>query len=113
MQCFILSRDLMFSSQASGAASAVGLSVSTVSAVGQIESSELSIVVLDLTTPGIDILATVESLKVAGARVVSVGPHVHEAKLTAATEAGCDAVLTKGQASRELGDVLRSLIESG
>ena len=109
MKCFLLSRDLMFSSQATGAANAAGFETSTVPSIDGIALEEPHVVILDLTSPGLDVASTVASLKQTQAIVVAVGPHVHEAKLSAAQEAGCDAVLTKGQASRELGAVLAKL----
>ena len=112
MKCFLLSRDLMFSSQATGAANSAGFETSTVPSIDQIGIDESHVVILDLTSPGLDIAATVTSLKQTQAIVIAVGPHVHEAKLAAAQAAGCDAVLTKGQASRELGSVLAKLTSS-
>lgn len=103
----------MFSSQATGAAKSAGLEPQTIGQPGQVESRDRCVVVLDLTNPGMDIAATVASLKEHdSSTIVAVGPHVHEAKLTAATEAGCDHVITKGQASRELASLLTQIRES-
>ena len=107
-KCFILSQDLMFSSQVAGASSAAGLETRNIQSAQQVDG-EAPLVVLDLTTPGLDIGQTVSSLKEANAKVVAVGPHVHAGKLELATQAGCDVVLTKGQASRDLGATLSAL----
>ena len=109
MQCFILSQDLMFSSQVSGAAKAAGLDAKTIGNASQISSDRPHVIVVDLTLAGLDIAAVTSS---ADARVVAVGPHVHEGKLNAAAEAGC-RVLSKGQASRELASVLGELVVEG
>lgn len=113
MKCFLLSRDLMFTSQATGAANAAGCETQTVGNLDQVTADEPHVVVLDLTLPGLDIASTVEGLKKNSAKVIAVGPHVHEANLAAAQEAGCDFVITKGQASRELGAFIGQAINSG
>lgn len=111
MKCYVLSRDLMFSSQASNAAKAAGCETQTVGSLEQISSDEPSIVVLDLTTPGFDISVAVTHIKSnAAVKTIAVGPHVQEAKLDAAREAGVDVLMTKGQASRELSNVIAKLI---
>lgn len=114
MQCFLMSRDLMFSSQATSAAKAAGLESRTVASSEQIVCAEEHMVILDLTLPGLNIPETVAALKQnAKTIIIAVGPHVHEAKLSAANDAGCHAVLTKGQASRELAGVLKELALDG
>ena len=107
-KCFILSQDLMFSSQAAGASSAAGFATRNIQSAQQVDG-ETPLVVLDLTIAGLDIGSIVSSLKEANAKIVAVGPHVHAGKLELASQSGCDAVLTKGQASRELGETLSAL----
>ena len=108
--CFVLSRDLMFASQVTGGIQANGLTAKSVANASQIPTDQPCIVILDLTIPGLDIAAVVAELREnAGIRVVAVGPHVHEGKLQAATDAGCDRVISKGQASRDLAGILQSL----
>lgn len=109
--CFVFSKDLMFSSQISGAAKSAGFDTKTVLGIDQVNSDSTHYVVLDLTIPSLDIADAVRTLKDGGATVIAVGPHVHEAKLELARESGCDRVLSKGQASRELGAVLAKLSE--
>ena len=110
--CFIYSKDLMFSSQAQSAATTAGFDAKTVLGIQQIDHSAAHFVVLDLTIPNLDIAADVGALKQGNATVIAVGPHVHEAKLELAKASGCDSVLTKGQASRELGAILQQLASS-
>lgn len=107
-QCFVLSRDLMFSAQVSGAARSAELDVRTVGGVEQVEPAPSVVVILDLSMPGVNVAETVALLREQGACVIAVGPHVQEARLRAAADAGCDHVLSKGQASRELGELLAS-----
>ena len=99
----------MFSSQANSAAKAAGFDAKTVLDAGQIEQSSTHFVVIDLTIPNLDIASISTQLQHSNATLIAVGPHVHEAKLALAKESGCDVVLTKGQASRELGAVLQKL----
>ena len=86
----------MFSSQANGAAKSAGLDPQTIGQPGQVDANDRCVVVLDLTNPGMDISSTVASIKeIEGATIVAVGPHVHEAKLNAASDAGCDHVIKR------------------
>lgn len=112
MQCFVWSTDLMFASQATGAANSAGMETKTVADLGPIAAEGTHIVILDLTTIGLGIADAVTSLKQRGAVIIAVGPHVHEAKLSAARDAGADHVVTKGQASRELAGLLDTIANS-
>lgn len=112
LPCFIYSKDLMFSSQANSAAAAAGFDTKTVLGTDQVNQSSKHFVVIDLSMPGLDIASVVSKLANENATLIAVGPHVHEAKLALAQESGCDVVLTKGQASRELGSVLKRLAEA-
>jgi hypothetical protein len=38
--------------------------------------------------------------------IVAYAPHVHEDRLRAATEAGCNEVLSRGQFDRQMDDIL-------
>ena len=78
MECFVLSADLMFASQASGAAISAGCPSKTVGRIDAVVTDGAHMVVLDLTMPSLHILDAVTKLKERGAIVVAVGPHVHE-----------------------------------
>ena len=108
MKCYLLSSDLMFSSQVNMAAKSAGVELQTIGEVASIEDP--SLVIVDLTTPGLDISATIAVLNAKDACVIAVGPHVQEERLAAATQAGARRVLTKGQAHRDLASVLRELL---
>jgi DNA-binding NtrC family response regulator len=63
-------------------------------------ATPVKLVAVDLGTAGIDVPALVQRLKGRTENVpaiVAYGPHVHEAALEAAKEAGCDAVVSRGQ----------------
>jgi CheY-like chemotaxis protein len=58
------------------------------------------LVLLDLTTPGLDCLTLVPLLRAAARppqTIIAFGPHVHEQHLASAQQAGCDLVLARGQ----------------
>ena len=66
--------------------------------------SEVRLVIVDLTLDLNDLATALESLKVRCPQAVTVayGPHVHEAKLRRAIEAGFDQVMTRGQFDRQM-----------
>jgi CheY-like chemotaxis protein len=109
-----LTNDLLFSSRVAGAAARAGMTVrtvgSTVALLEQVAAAEApQFVLLDLNMPGLDPRQLVPALRAASnppRAVVAYGPHVHEDRLAAATAAGCDEVLTRGQFNARLDDVL-------
>lgn len=109
MKCYILSRDLMFSSQVTSDAKQMGLEPQTIGSAADVAEPD-SLVVLDLGGPGLDVGQVVEALASMNAKLIAVAPHVHEAKLEAAKAAGAYRVLTKGQAHRELKSVLQAAL---
>jgi len=104
MPAILLSADLMTSSQVAGAATRQQVQLITLanpSALAEHESvAGADLVILDLTIGSLDpaaMVATLKSLPDPPRRIIAFGPHVHEARLTAAQAAGCDAVLSRGQ----------------
>ena len=73
-------------------------------------SEAVGAVVVDLELSGLDISEFVRGLG-EGNRppVIAFGPHVQERRLEAAAEAGCDYVLSRGQISSSLRQVLTEL----
>jgi len=68
-----------------------------------------AVVLLDLNSPGVDPAAVVprlKSLPQPPQAIIAFGPHVHEQKLAAATAAGCDVVLTRGQFDSQMRELL-------
>ena len=111
MKIYALTSDLMFGSQMSAAARGSGAELTTLgSAAGLISSLEDApagcLVVLDMTCDAAkkDVAGLVTSLREThqSAQIVAFGPHVQEALLTAATQAGCDKVMSRGQFHREM-----------
>ena len=115
MTIVLLSSDLMTSSQLAGPAQQQGLSLQTSSSVGDLiekcTGQAVALVVLDLTLPGLncaEVIGSLRSGETPPGAIVAFGPHVHEQKLSAAREAGCDAVFSRGQFFSQAGDVFKT-----
>jgi len=119
MTAHLLTPDLAISSRVTQAAAAAGVAVSVAMSVERLVDNlaggDARLAILDLNTPGLDTAAVVARLRERPARVPAViafGPHVHTAHLTAAREAGCDEVFTRGQFHANVGEILRRYIEA-
>lgn len=104
MSVVCLSSDLTTSSRLAGAAARAGVQLSTAMSAAKlfdlVGAAPVRLVIIDLTTFGLDVTDVVAKLRAAArppAKIFAFGPHVHEAALSAAAEAGCDQVLTRGQ----------------
>jgi CheY-like chemotaxis protein len=112
MSVLFLSFDLVFSSRLAAAGKRLGVNVSAVSSLdaveGRVESESVDLVICDLSAQGADPQALVTRLRQRqpGLAIVAYAPHVHEDRLQAATEAGCNEVLTRGQFDRQMDDIL-------
>jgi len=107
MTGLLLCDDLMFTSRITGAARALGLSLSSVrdaaALVERVKADHIVCVLLDLHNPGLDIAQLAPSLKWAGVRtIVAFGSHVDTETLTKARNAGCDLVLPRSKFVAEL-----------
>jgi CheY-like chemotaxis protein len=114
MNAVLLSRDLMLQSRADGAARKVGLTLrnanDTAVALESARDEACRGIVIDLRLPQMDVGTLVSQLRSIRANeffIVACGPHVHEASLNAAREAGCDLVATRGQFDRDAEEILR------
>lgn len=107
--------DLFFSTQLRSAAEQAGwqprIESSAGSAAARATAETVSAVVVDLELNGLDIGEFVAALGAAETRppVIAFGPHVQERRLRAAAEAGCDRVLSRGQISTSLTQILADL----
>ncbi len=107
MTIVLLSGDLMVVSRVQNAAAAAGVGVQSAGSLSQAveKCAELSApqLIVDLSAPALDIANLVMQLRgrqaddATASRIIAFGPHVHEARLAAAREAGCDAVMSRGQ----------------
>jgi CheY-like chemotaxis protein len=113
-----LSADLMFASRVSGAARGLGVDVPSVGSSAALLSrldADTRLVVLDLGTPGLDVAALAPAIreKSPSAAIVAYAPHVHEQRLSAARDAGCDEVLTRGQFNAAMEQLLAKYLSKG
>ena len=112
MSVVLLSSDLTVLSRVEGAAARLGHSVRVASKdwPGVENAGEMpTLVLVDLSLPTLDVAAVVNGVRSAAGsatRVVAFGPHVHEARLAAAREAGCDQVVSRGQLMTQLDTIL-------
>ncbi len=107
----LISTDLMTTSKVDGAAARTGVSLRSVAPDGAVKLAQAEspgLVILDLSAPIADIARLVTDLRAATpeAKVIAFGPHVHEVKLQAAQDAGCDQVLTRGQFHKQIDQLL-------
>ena len=113
MSALYLTQDLFFSSRVTGAATACALQMSVVADGDQLlagmQAGSVHFVLLDFSTPGLNLLDLVPRIRAAASTPVSViafGPHVNVAGMAAAKQAGCDEVYTRGQFNNQMVDIL-------
>ncbi len=113
MAALLLTADLACSSKAAGAAARagveLGVAMSLAALMEKASGRKADVVILDLTAPGLNIASVVEQLRALPSppgAVIAFGPHVHEDKLAAAAEAGCDLVISRGQFHAQLEQLL-------
>ncbi len=117
MNALLISTDLMALSAADGAAQRAGVALRTVPpnvAVEAAAQDEPRLIAIDLTAPIDSLAGLVAALREAapGVALVAYGPHVHEARLQAARDAGCEHVLSRGQFHKGFGEVLAGYASS-
>lgn len=112
MAILLASSDLAIISLVTGAAKEQPVEVQTASSPGAVTSALASrpfrLVIFDLGMPGLDVtqaMAGVRSQNPA-AQAIAFGPHVQEGLLTAAREAGCDRVLSRGQFHAQINAII-------
>lgn len=104
MRAILVSSDLMVVSHVQGAAARTGATIRAVSnlqlADESLRDESAELVIVDLGSPTVDLETRIAQLK-SETRLppvlVAFGPHVHEDRLAAARDAGCDVVLSRGQ----------------
>ena len=116
MDVLVLSTDLIVTSLVGGAARRRGMTCESAGAAAALlerlaESTAGSpppLVLIDLSTTGINIDELVKRIREqpTPVRVIAFGPHVHEQRLAAARDAGCDRVLSRGQFQSQLDALL-------
>jgi DNA-binding response OmpR family regulator len=113
MNVALLTNDLMVVSRVEGAVQRFGASVNIASADAvpgsTFDAEATRLVLVDLSTPGLDVNSLVEQVKAtgrSGSKIVAFGPHVHASLLSAARDAGCDEVISRGEFFARLDAIL-------
>jgi DNA-binding NarL/FixJ family response regulator len=113
MRVVLLSGDLATISRVEAATTKAGgvfaAAANATQATATCKQCSPSLFIIDLTATGPDINALVQTVtaeSAATARVVAFGPHVHESRLLAARQAGCDEVFSRGQFFAQLDTIL-------
>ena len=94
MTILLLSRDLLFPSRVRATAEQEGLEVVTVrnpeQLIQRLKTSGIELVLVDLTCPGIStaVIQNAARQSDSGPRLIGFGPHVQEALLESARDAG-------------------------
>ena len=111
----VLTRNLFFLPRIQNAAAPYGLQVAQVENGERLreecKTGDVALVLVDLEgdrdvwDEAVRSMAKIEPRP----KFVAYGPHVHKDLLEAARVAGCDVVLTKGQFTRDLQEILRTL----
>lgn len=115
----LLSTDLMASAPLSGVAARLGSRLVTSGALpgpgGPEGEPAFRLVILDLTTPGLEPTQVLREIEARGWRVpvIAFGPHVHAARLEAAKAAGCRAVFARGEFHARAFEIVARLLGSG
>jgi len=104
MRAVLLTGDLVVASRVEGAAARAGIALETTSTVEQAVAicglRHVPLVLVDLSTPAFrpsELMERLASHSSERPTVVAFGPHVHEALLSAAREADCDEVVSRGE----------------
>lgn len=103
MRLLLVSTDLTVLARVEGPAHRCAASLTTAAdmdqAMARAATEQPDVVILDLTNPKINVGTLVKSLRSSASnrpRIIAFGPHVHEERLEAARQAGCDEVLSRG-----------------
>ena len=114
MTSYLVTGDLLFSSRFMATADAIGVAAIVVGNAKQLEDSIASRparqLFVDLTSPSCNLDDLMQVVSVADPRpaVIAYGPHVMEARLEEARQAGCDEVLSKGQFNSQMEERLKA-----
>jgi hypothetical protein len=119
MAVVLLSDDLMVASRVDGAARRVGVTLLTAVDVAGVVSHCTTHgacrVIVDLSSRAADVATLFARLEAAGIdrpATIAFGPHVHEKLLTAAADAGCDVVVSRGQFFAQLDSQFARVVEA-
>ena len=114
MQALLVTADLMFAAKFEAAVERAGITGDTALDAAAFESKlsagSPKLVVLDISTPWLEVPAVMERLNSLGESkptVLAFGAHVKVDALDAARIAGCDVVIPRGQFNAQMDELLR------
>lgn len=113
----LLSSDLFFSSKITGTAEVVGLKIrvfgSAAKIIAAIGESSVRFLIVDLSLPGLNIGELTAGIPAdSRPEIIAYDAHVRTDQLAAAKAAGCDAVLSRGQLSSGLSEILGRFVDA-
>ena len=116
MALVLVSQDLMLTSRLEGAARALGATllnvVSGEAALNAARGAGRTVIVVDLELPGLEIASFMQTLQgLEEVKVIAFGPHVRTEKLTAAQEAGCAEVVSRGKMVTDASSILQRFLQ--
>jgi CheY-like chemotaxis protein len=116
MAVVLLTGDLTVISRVEGAAARCGQPVrafaSPAQAILQCSLENAKLLIVDLATMAMELEHLINTLRQemrTPPRVVAFGPHVHEERLEAARQAGCDEVMSRGEFFARVNALLQAL----
>lgn len=117
MSVIVFSGDLMTQSKLGGACQQLGVAcqfaLSTAKLMDLVAETADAVVLVDLNSVRGEIADLVTQLKQSASppsKIIAFGPHVNDAGLAAATSAGCDRVLTRGQLLTQPAAAIQQLV---
>jgi DNA-binding response OmpR family regulator len=115
MTVVLLSSDLSVLSPVEAATARLGKKVRMARDASQTfdnsDDDQPELLIIDLSWPSLDDIGSVvkewRAMHSEGQRIIAFGPHVHENRLAAARDAGCDLVVSRGQFMAQLETLLK------
>jgi len=113
MSVVFFTKDLLFSSRVTSVAKQQSIELSVLSDADELveraSTAPVKVILLDLGTSGLDpahLVPQLRKLTPPPRAIIAFGPHVHEAKLAAARDAGCDQVFSRGEFNSRMDEIL-------
>ena len=109
----VLSGDLAIGSTASAIGARnngrISVTMSVAKLIEHLEHEPVDVIVIDLQARSLDrpLVDQLRSLAAPGCQIAAFGPHVQEALLQSAQQAGCDHVWTRGEWQRQLEAIVK------
>jgi len=113
MSVVFFTRDLLFSSRVTSVTTKRSTELFILSDADELvkhaSTVSIKVILLDLSTADLDpakLVPQLRQLTPPPRAIIAFGPHVHEAKLAAARDAGCDQVFSRGEFNNRMDNIL-------